>query len=85
MNRSDREARLAVLLGATRARVLYALISEHTTTSLAAALDLSLGSASMHAAALRGAGLVETRRDGRAVRHTLTDLGKQLVSARKVR
>jgi hypothetical protein len=31
------------------------------------------------------AGLVETRRDGRAVRHTLTDLGKQLVSARKVR
>jgi DNA-binding transcriptional ArsR family regulator len=85
MNRSDHEARLAALLGATRAQVLCALISEHTTTSLAAALGLSLGSASMHAAALRGAGLVETRRDGRAVRHSLTDLGKQLVSAREVR
>jgi len=85
MNRSDHEARLAVILGATRARVLCALISEHSTTSLAAALGLSPGSASMHAAALRGAGLVETRRDGRAVRHTLTDLGKGLVSARTPR
>jgi DNA-binding transcriptional ArsR family regulator len=85
MNRSDHEAHLAILLGATRARVLCALISEHSTTSLAAALGLSPGSASMHAAALRGAGLVETRRDGRAVRHILTDLGKRLVSAREVR
>jgi DNA-binding transcriptional ArsR family regulator len=81
MNHSDHEARLAHLLGATRARILCALASEHTTTSLAAALGVSAGSASMHAAALRGAGLVETRRDGRAVRHTLTELGKQLVSA----
>jgi hypothetical protein len=32
-----------------------------------------------------GAGLVETRRDGRAVRHSFRDLGKQLVSAREVR
>jgi DNA-binding transcriptional ArsR family regulator len=78
---SDHEARLAVVLGATRARILCALTGEHTTTSLAAALGLTASSASMHAAALRGAGLVETRRDGRAVRHTVTELGKQLVSA----
>jgi DNA-binding transcriptional ArsR family regulator len=77
---SDHEARLAVILGATRARVLCALVSEQTTTSLAAGLGITASSASMHAAALRGAGLVETRRDGRAVRHTLTDLGRQLVS-----
>ncbi len=79
-NRGEHEVRLAGLLGATRARILCALISEHTTTSLAAALGLSAGSASMHATALRGAGLVETRRDGRAVRHSLTELGRQLVS-----
>jgi DNA-binding transcriptional ArsR family regulator len=81
MNRSDHEAHLAGILGATRARILCTLINEHTTTSLAAALGVSAGSASMHAAALRAAGLVETRRDGRAVRHALTELGKQLVSA----
>ena len=78
---SDRQARLAVLLGNTRARILCALTGEHTTTSLAATLGLSLSSASMHAAALRGARLVTSRRDGRAVRHTLTDLGRQLISA----
>jgi DNA-binding transcriptional ArsR family regulator len=77
---SDHEARLAVALGGTRARVLCALVSEHTTTSLAAGLGITASSASMHAAALRGAGLVETRRDGRAVRHTLTELGELLVA-----
>jgi DNA-binding transcriptional ArsR family regulator len=81
VNYSDHEARLAHLLGATRARILCALTGEHTTTSLATTLGLSASSASMHAAALRDAGLVETRRDGRAVRHTLTELGKRLVSA----
>jgi hypothetical protein len=29
---------------------------------------------------LRGAGLVTTHRTGRSVRHTLTDLGRDLVS-----
>lgn len=77
---SDREAHLAIVLGATRARVLCALLDGHTTTSLAAVLGITASSASMHAAALRGARLVETRRDGRAVRHTLTELGRQLVA-----
>jgi hypothetical protein len=41
------------------------VVSEHTTTRLAAGLGISTSSASTHAAALRDAGLVETRRDGR--------------------
>jgi DNA-binding transcriptional ArsR family regulator len=81
LHHDDREARLAQLLGTTRARILCALTGEHTTTSLAATLGLSLSSASVHTSVLRGARLVTTRRDGQAVRHTLTDLGRQLVSA----
>jgi DNA-binding transcriptional ArsR family regulator len=71
--------RLAAVLGSTRARVLSTLTSEHTTTELAHAIDISPASASMHAAALRDAGLVTTRRAGRAVRHIVTDLGQTMV------
>jgi DNA-binding transcriptional ArsR family regulator len=39
------------------------MLAEHTTSGLAHALGISTASASMHAAALRGAGLVSTRRD----------------------
>jgi DNA-binding transcriptional ArsR family regulator len=77
----DHHDRLAAVLGATRARVLRALVSEHTTTELARALNISAASASTHAAALRGAGLVTTRREGKAVRHALTQLGRAVVSA----
>jgi DNA-binding transcriptional ArsR family regulator len=73
--------RLAAVLGMTRARVLRALVSEHTTTELARALRISPATASTHAAALRGAGLVTTRRDGKAARHALTELGQAVVSA----
>jgi DNA-binding transcriptional ArsR family regulator len=66
---------LAAALGATRARVLRALAEEHTTSGLAHALGISLTSASTHAAVLRDAGLVTSRRDGQSVRHILTDLG----------
>jgi DNA-binding transcriptional ArsR family regulator len=76
--------RLAPVLGTTRARVLRALASEHTTGQLAHALGISPASASTHAAALRGAGLVTTRRDGQAVHHSLTDLGRALASATPV-
>jgi DNA-binding transcriptional ArsR family regulator len=72
---------LAAVLGITRARVLRALVSEHTTSELARALRISPASASTHAAALRGAGLVTTRREGKAVRHSLTELGEAVVSA----
>lgn len=71
--------RLAAAFGVSRARVLCSLTREHTTTELAAALGISAASASMHAAALRRAGLITTRRDGRAVRHVMTDLGRAMV------
>ncbi|WP_173061414.1 ArsR family transcriptional regulator [Phytohabitans houttuyneae] len=71
---------LADVLGATRTRILRALLTEHTTSGLARSLDISTASASMHAAALRGAGLVSSRRDGRAVRHVVTALGQRLAT-----
>lgn len=77
----DRHDRLTAVLGTTRARILRVLTSEHTTSGLARALGISPASASTHAAALRGAGLVTTRREGRAVRHALTELGQAVVSA----
>ena len=72
---------LAAVLGTTRARVLRTLVSERTTTELARTLSISSASASNHAAALRRAGLVTTRRDGKSVRHVLTELGDAVVSA----
>jgi DNA-binding transcriptional ArsR family regulator len=66
---------LAAVLGATRARVLRALADEHSTSGLARELGISLASASTHAAVLRDAGLVTSRRQGQSVLHTLTGLG----------
>lgn len=73
--------RLGTVLGSTRARVLIALSTERSTSELALAVNISPASASAHATALRGAGLVTTQRDGRAVRHVLTELGRALVAA----
>jgi DNA-binding transcriptional ArsR family regulator len=72
---------LAAVLGTTRARVLRALVDEHTTSGLARVLGISLTSASTHAAVLRDAGLVTSRRQGQSVRHTLTSLGVQWTSS----
>lgn len=81
----DRQERLSAILGSTRARVLTTLAAgdehSHSTSSLAIALGVSQAAASMHASVLRRAGLVATRRAGRAVRHTLTDLGRGLIEA----
>ena len=71
---------LPAVLGTTRARVLRALADEHTTSGLARVLGISLASASTHAAVLRDAGLVTSRRQGQSVRHTLTSLGAQWTS-----
>lgn len=71
---------LAAVLGTTRARVLRALAEEHTTTGLARRLGISTASASTHAAVLREAGLVTSRRQGRSVRHALTSLGARWAS-----
>ena len=68
-------------LGPTRATVLRTLLEEHTTTTLARAVSISLSSASAHAAALRRAGLVTSRRDGQAMVHSLTPLGLEVLTA----
>lgn len=78
--RGDDGDPLAAVLGTTRARVLRALAREHTTSGLARELGISPASASTHAAVLRDAGLVSTRRQGQSVRHTLTGLGARWAS-----
>lgn len=71
---------LAVLVGVTRAGVLRALVAGGGTGEIARELGLSQATVSEHVTALREAGLAATRRTGRAVRHTLTPLGMQLLS-----
>jgi DNA-binding MarR family transcriptional regulator len=72
-------ADLAALLGRTRAAVLRALCDPCSTAELADRLCISPPSASEHAAALRGANLIQTERRGRAVCHSLTPLGQNLL------
>jgi DNA-binding transcriptional ArsR family regulator len=71
---------LAGLLGRTRAATLQALRAPCSTLELAALVGTSPSSASEHAKALRTAGLVETTRHGRSVRHSLTPLGWSLLN-----
>ena len=71
--------RLAALLGPTRAAVLRALAAPRGTAELADVVGISPASASEHAKVLRESFLIETRRDGRAVRHSLTALGRTLL------
>jgi Helix-turn-helix domain len=75
---ADRDS-LAALLGPTRAAVLRALREPRGTAELAAAVQISPASASEHAKILRDASLIETRREGRGVRHSLTALGTAMV------
>ncbi|MFF8604370.1 ArsR/SmtB family transcription factor [Streptomyces sp. NPDC015346] len=70
---------LATVLGRTRLALLLLLSREHTTTSLARRLGVSNATASAHASALRGAGLITTSRAGRSVLHRRTPLGTLLV------
>ncbi|MFJ5265299.1 helix-turn-helix domain-containing protein [Streptomyces sp. NPDC088387] len=72
---------LATLLGRTRAAVLRAVAPGATTGELARATGVSASSASQHAAALRGAGLVVSHRHAASVLHTLTPLGAALLRA----
>lgn len=80
----DPAAALAPLLGKTRAALLAATAGGCTTTELSRQAGISAASASYHASILREAGLVETHRDGRAVRHTLTELGASLMAGQGV-
>ncbi|WP_344485746.1 winged helix-turn-helix domain-containing protein [Nonomuraea monospora] len=70
------------LLGRTRAAVLRNLSTSATTSELARTLEISPASASRHATVLRDAGLIVTARDGPAVLHTITPLGKALLDGR---
>ncbi|NUR30334.1 MAG: winged helix-turn-helix transcriptional regulator [Catenulispora sp.] len=74
---------LGTLLGRTRAQVLEALTEQRTTGHLAHALGISPASASQHASALRAAGLIATRREGKAAWHECTALGAELLRARR--
>jgi DNA-binding transcriptional ArsR family regulator len=70
---------LARLLGSSRAAMLADLAAPRSTTDLAERLSLSPATASHHLAALRDAGLVTGRRDGRSVLYVRTALGDALV------
>jgi DNA-binding transcriptional ArsR family regulator len=70
---------LATLIGPTRAAVLRALREPHGTATLASTVGISPASASEHAKVLRDAYLIETRREGRSVRHSLTPLGRTML------
>ncbi|GAA1963272.1 helix-turn-helix domain-containing protein [Catenulispora subtropica] len=72
---------LADVLGSSRARILRLLARPHTTTELATDAGLSLGTTSSHSSALRRAGLITTRREGRSVQHLRTELGRMLAEA----
>jgi len=72
---------VARLIGRTRAQVLRALDVPRTTTGLADHLRISLASASKHAAALRGPGLIRSVRRGNTMVHTMTGLGRALLNA----
>ena len=74
---------LADLLDRTRADVLVALAAlaeGASTTQLARRTGISAASASEHARVLRRSGLVESRRSGKSTLHTLTPLGRRLLT-----
>jgi DNA-binding transcriptional ArsR family regulator len=71
---------LARLLGSSRAVMLSELAAPRSTTDLAERLSLSPATTSHHLMALRDAGLVVGRREGRAVLYARTSLGDALAS-----
>lgn len=74
-------ARLARLLGQTRATVLAALDPPATTTDLADQYGLALATVADHLAALRNTGLANRRRSGHQVHYRRTELGQALLDA----
>ena len=70
---------LAQLIGDTRTAVLESIGEGSNTTELARRVGVSAASISQHTTVLRGAGLIHTRRVGKAVLHTLTPLGSALL------
>jgi hypothetical protein len=71
---------LVQLLGRSRAQLLAALDEPAGTGNLAITLDRTTGTTSEHLHALRAAGLVDVRRNGKASRWQRTELGDALVA-----
>lgn len=73
----SRSQALAALMGSKKAEVLLRIIDTGgmSDRTLAATLGVSDASASRHAAILRSAGLIETRRTGKSVHHFATAVG----------
>jgi DNA-binding transcriptional ArsR family regulator len=72
---------LADLVGRTRAAIVSHLDLPMSTTHLAYQLGVSAPTLSVHLGILRNAGVVDSRRDGRAVLYYRTPLGSQLLAA----
>ncbi|MGB1286410.1 MAG: ArsR/SmtB family transcription factor [Aggregatilineales bacterium] len=71
---------LEVLLGASRARLLTALIQPANTGELARRLSLTAGAVSQQLGRLSEAGLVESQRHGKMVHYRLSYKGEQLLA-----
>ncbi|MGH2881700.1 MAG: DUF5937 family protein [Solirubrobacteraceae bacterium] len=71
---------LAGLIGGSRAAMLADLVAPRSTTELAQRLSLSPATTSHHLSALRQAGLITGRRDGRSVLYARTPLGDALAT-----
>ncbi|MFD6015064.1 ArsR/SmtB family transcription factor [Streptomyces sp. NPDC060286] len=69
----------------TRAALLRAVLDESTTGELADSLGVTAAAVSQHAAILRSAGLITTRRSGSSVLHTVTMLGLHLLRGESAR
>lgn len=78
--RASGGAALAALVGRTRAQVLDVVGDGALTTEVARRLGISPAAASQHTTVLRNAGLILSRRDRNTVRHTLTPLGRALLT-----
>lgn len=71
---------LVGLIGGSRAAMLADLVAPRSTTELAQRLSLSPATTSHHLSALRQAGLITGRRDGRSVLYARTPLGDALAT-----
>ncbi|MFF0741718.1 ArsR/SmtB family transcription factor [Streptomyces sp. NPDC004111] len=79
---TDRGEALASLVGRTRAALLEALLSGTTSTNseIADRIGVSNAAVSQHTSVLRAAGLIATLRTRNHALHTVTPLGRSLLS-----
>jgi DNA-binding transcriptional ArsR family regulator len=73
-------ARLAAVIGRTKATLLLALNEPAGTSDLATRLGLAASTVSAHLTALRAVGILTALRSGHQVRYRRTDLGESLLA-----